>query len=217
MNLDFTVTKKRTLQFLAIAGIAVYLASCSFYSTEWPSVKDEKDRKKAPEFVLKDASGQDVKLSDYHGKVVLLNFWATWCGPCEVEIPWFIDFQREYKDRDFAVLGVSLDEDGWKSVRPFVANEKVNYRVMVTTEQVDQLYGGVDSLPTTFIIDREGRVASSHVGLASKNTYRKEILTLLNDSHKTERGAVSSIKGPLAFATFGAAWVGPAVSPVASK
>jgi peroxiredoxin len=187
----------RLFQGLAIAGVAAYLASSTFYSEE-PSVKEEKDRRKAPEFVLKDSSGQDVKLSDYRGKVVLLNFWATWCGPCEVEIPWFIDFQREYKDRDFAVLGVSLDEDGWKSVRPFVAREKVNYRVMVTTEAVDQLYGGVDSLPTSFVIDREGRVASSHVGLASKNTYRQEILTLLNNSGKAVRGAVSAQSGPFA-------------------
>ncbi len=187
------VFNKRVVQFLAIAGIAAYLASCSFYEAEWPSVKDEKDRKKAPEFVLKDANGDLAKLSDYRGKVVLLNFWATWCGPCEIEIPWFIEFQRQYKDRDFAVLGVSLDEDGWKSVLPFVAREKLNYRVMVTTEQVDQLYGGVDSLPTTFIIDREGRVASSHVGLAGKNTYRQEILTLLGSA---KPGSPNNEKSP---------------------
>jgi len=186
---------KRTLQYLAIAAIAGYLAACSFYSAEWPSIKEEKDRKKAPEFVLKDANGQDVKLSDYRGKVVLLNFWATWCGPCEVEIPWFIDFQREYKDRDFAVLGLSLDDDGWTSVRPFLAREKLNYRVMVTSEEVDQLYGGVNSLPTTFVLDREGRVATSHVGLISKNTYRQEILTLLG-SPKNENPPVSSNRPP---------------------
>jgi peroxiredoxin len=183
MKRNFT---KRALQLLAIAGIAAYLASCSFYEAEWPAVKDEKDRKKAPDFALKDANGNVAKLSDYRGKVVLLNFWATWCGPCEIEIPWFVEFQQQYKDRDFAVLGVSLDEDGWKSVKPFMAREKLNYRVMVTSEEVDQLYGGVESLPTTFVIDREGRVASSHVGLAGKNTYRKEILKLLESpKHET--------------------------------
>ena len=170
------VSRTRALQVLAVAGIAAYLASCTFYEAEAPSLKAEKERKKAPEFALKDANGETAKLSDYRGKVVLLNFWATWCGPCEVEIPWFIDFQREYKDRDFAVLGVSLDDDGWKSVKPFVAHEKVNYRVMVTTEEVDQMYGGVEALPTTFMIDREGRIARTHVGLSSKNTYRQEIL-----------------------------------------
>ena len=78
------------------------------------------DHKIAPDFTLNDASGQPVKLSDFRGKVVLLNFWATWCPPCKVEIPWFAEFQQTYKNRDFVVLGVSLDEDGWKSVQPFL-------------------------------------------------------------------------------------------------
>ena len=150
-------------------------------------------RKPAPNFTLVDSNGAKVTLASLKGKVVLLNFWATWCGPCQIEIPWFIEFQRQYKDRDFAVLGVSLDEDGWKSVLPFVAREKLNYRVMVTNEEVDQMYGGVDSLPTTFIIDREGRVASSHVGLAGKNTYRQEILTLLGSA---KPGSPNNEKSP---------------------
>ena len=189
------VSRTRALQVLAVAGIAAYLASCTFYEAEAPSLKAENERKKAPEFALKDANGETAKLSDYRGKVVLLNFWATWCGPCEVEIPWFIDFQREYKDRDFAVLGVSLDDDGWKSVKPFVAHEKVNYRVMVTTEEVDQMYGGVEALPTTFMIDREGRIARTHVGLSSKNTYRQEILKLL-ESPKNEKSPLVSSNLP---------------------
>jgi peroxiredoxin len=173
------ITKRRLFQVLAVAGIAAYLASCSFFEADWPAIKPEKDRKKAPEFALQDADGKTVKLSDYSGKVVLLNFWATWCGPCEIEIPWFIKFQQEYKDRDFVVLGVSADEDGWKSVKPFVAREKLNYPVVITSAMVNELYGGIRSLPTSFVIDREGRVASSHVGLVSMNTYRQEILTLL--------------------------------------
>ena len=78
-----------------------------------------------PDFALKDSTGQTVQLSDYHGKVVLLNFWATWCAPCKIEIPWFMEFQREYKDRNFAVLGVSMDEDGWDAVRPYMANHSI--------------------------------------------------------------------------------------------
>ena len=192
------MTKQRVFQIVGVAGIALYFAACSYYESDWPAIKAEKDRKAAPDFTLADADGKAVKLSDYRGKVVLLNFWATWCGPCEVEIPWFIQFQREYKDRDFAVLGVSEDEDGWKAVKPFVAREKINYRTMITTELVSQQYGGIDHLPTTFMIDREGRVASSHLGLVSMNTYRQEIQTLLGDSKNDKTPAVSLNRLPAA-------------------
>jgi len=143
-------------------------------------VRPEKDRKLAPNFSLQDATGKTVKLSEYRGKVVLLNFWATWCGPCKIEIPWFIDFQQQYKDRDFAVLGLSMDDDGWKSVKPYVEQKKINYRVMIATEELANLYGGVDSLPTTFMIDRAGRIAATHEGLVSKSEYETEIQDLLN-------------------------------------
>ena len=122
-----------------------------------------------------------MKLADYKGKVVLLNFWATWCGPCEVEIPWFVEFEQKYKDRDFAVLGVSFDDDGWISVRPYMASHKINYRMVIGSDQMSQLYGGVDSLPTSFIIDRYGRIAVTHVGLVDKRDYQDEILKLLDD------------------------------------
>jgi cytochrome c biogenesis protein CcmG/thiol:disulfide interchange protein DsbE len=140
-----------------------------------------------------------VKLSDYKGKVVLLNFWATWCGPCKIEIPWFMDFQKTYKDRDFAVLGVSLDEDGWDSVKPYIEEHKMNYRVVIGNDQVSQLFGSIDSLPTTLVIDREGRIASMHIGLVAKNTYQKEIEQLLEaprDAPKT--GAVRAAGSELA-------------------
>ena len=133
----------------------------------------------APDFTLSDAAGKTVKLSDFKGKVVLLNFWATWCPPCRVEIPWFMEFQKVYGDRDFVVLGISLDADGWKSVKPFVDEQNVTYRMMIGNDDITALYGGVKSLPATLIIDRSGRIASSHAGLASKDAYRAEIEALL--------------------------------------
>jgi peroxiredoxin len=164
---------------LVIVAAAALLYGCSGPATVRASVKAEKDRKPAPNFTLTDASGKQVKLSDFKGKVVLLNFWATWCGPCKVEIPWFIEFQQTYKDRDFVVLGVSFDDDGWKSVRPYMEQKKINYRVMIGDDLTAQHFGGVESLPTTFLVDRSGRIASVHIGLVSKSDYKNEIETLL--------------------------------------
>ncbi len=137
-------------------------------------------RRAAPNFELRDADGRLVRLSDYRGKVVLLNFWATWCGPCAIEIPWFVEFERRHKDRGFAVLGISMDEDGWEAVRPFMSRVGMNYRVLMGSDDVARAYGGVDSLPTSFLIDREGQVVSVHVGLVSKSRYENELAELLS-------------------------------------
>jgi peroxiredoxin len=143
--------------------------------------KAESKRQQAPAFTLKDADGKTVSLKDYEGKVVLLNFWATWCGPCKLEIPWFVEFEQKYKDKGFSVVGVSMDEEGWNVIKPFLAEEKVNYRVLLGNDTVGTLYGGVDSLPTTFVIDREGRIAATHIGLVSKSDYQDEIVPLLEN------------------------------------
>ena len=163
---------------LALTGAAVGCSSPEA-SVKAAAVKPATQRKQAPEFALKDSNGTTVHLSDYKGKVVLLNFWATWCGPCKVEIPWFIEFEQNYKDRGFAVLGVSMDDDGWDAVKPYLQQRKVNYRVVLGNDQVAQNYGGIDSLPTTFVIDRDGRIASTHVGLVSRRDYDTEVQQLL--------------------------------------
>lgn len=173
---------RKFLAVLGLAGLLICVDGCGSRMNE-AHVREDKDRKNAPDFALKDVAGKPVKLSDYRGKVVVLNFWATWCGPCKVEIPWFIDFEKQYKDRDFAVVGVSMDDDGWKSVTPYVSDKKINYRVVMGTDEVTTLYGGVDSLPTTFIIDRSGKVASVHIGLVSKSTYQDEITKLLESPY----------------------------------
>ena len=140
--------------------------------------------RKAPDFTLKDASGKRVSLSDYKGKVVLLNFWATWCGPCKFEIPWFIEFEKQYQAQGFTVLGVSMDEDGWKAISPYLAEHHVNYPVVLGDESVSERYGGIDALPTTLVIARDGRVSAIHQGLPEKGRleYEKEIRDLLGAS-----------------------------------
>lgn len=167
-----------------LPAVCLLLAGCaSQISKGEPSSRGGRDataRKPAPDFELRDMNGKTIRLSGYRGQVVLLNFWATWCGPCKIEIPWFIEFQRTYKDRGFTVIGVSVDEDGWEAVRPFLASRQVNYPVLVSTVEVEQKYGGVEALPVSFLIDREGRIASTHVGLVTKKTYEDEIRRLLD-------------------------------------
>ncbi len=167
----------------AVLCLAMLGAACSSPALRTPegsSLKAAAKRRPAPDFTLKDVNGQNVKLSDFKGKVVLLNFWATWCGPCKIEIPWFMDFEQRFKDRGFAVVGVSMDDEGWEVVKPFLERLKVNYRVVIGTEEVSQAYGGVESLPTTLMIDRDGRIASVHVGLVSRKDYEREIQDLLD-------------------------------------
>jgi cytochrome c biogenesis protein CcmG/thiol:disulfide interchange protein DsbE len=168
-------------QWIAIAAVAVIMAvGCSTpESVRAQSLKPEKSRKAAPDFELKDANGKLVHLTDYKGKVVLVDFWATWCGPCRIEIPWFMEFERKHKDRGFAVLGISMDEDGWTAVKPFLEDLKVNYRVVIGDDKTADLYGGADALPSTFLIDREGKIAAVHIGLASKRDFEDGIEKLL--------------------------------------
>jgi peroxiredoxin len=181
---------------LHAAALSLMLWACSTPSSSAPdSVKPESQRRRAPDFALRDADGKLVRLSDYRGKVVLLNFWATWCGPCKLEIPWFIEFERQHKDKGFAVLGVSMDEDGWEVVKPFIRRLGVNYRILMGDDEVARLYGGVDALPTSFLIDRQGRVASVHVGLVSRRSYERDLAELLGDSPDGARRAVDSGDG----------------------
>ena len=143
------------------------------------NVKPDKERHDAPDFSLKDADGKVVHLSDYRGKVVLLDFWATWCGPCKIEIPWFMELQRKNKDRGFEVLGVAMDDEGWEVVKPFLSKLAVNYRVVMGNDTTAATYGGVDALPTTFLIDRTGKIAAVHIGLTSKKEFEDGVEQLL--------------------------------------
>ena len=132
----------------------------------------------APDFAREDAGGAIVRLSDYKGKVVLLDFWATWCGACKVEIPWFIEFSNRYKSKDLEVVGVAFDEEGWKTVRPFLQQHEVNYPVVIGDSEIGDLYD-VAALPKTLLIDRHGMVAQTHEGLVAKDVFEGQIRALL--------------------------------------
>jgi peroxiredoxin len=152
-------------------------------SAEAPAVRavlqSKNERKPAPGFTLADASGRAVKLEDYRGKVVLLDFWATWCGGCKEEIPWFSEFQRTYGARGLAVVGVSLDDGGWKIVKPFLARTDVPYQILLGDDATAQRYG-IQSMPDTFLIDRQGKIAAAYRGLVDKVDIEANIEAMLS-------------------------------------
>ena len=125
-------------------------------------------------------ASESFTLADYRGKVVLLNFWATWCPPCKAEMPWFEEFERKYGARGFAVIGIAMDDEGWTPVRPLIAAMGIHYRIALGNEALAKEYGGVESLPETFVIGRDGKVAARHTGLVSKQVYEDEIRRLLD-------------------------------------
>jgi thiol-disulfide isomerase/thioredoxin len=131
-------------------------------------------------FALKDLNGGDVRLSSFKGKVILLDFWATWCGPCKLEIPWFIEFQQKYRARGFTVVGISSD-DTLEKLRPFVDEYKMSYPVLqgLGRDDVHDAFGPVYGLPTTLLISRDGRICRTHMGLVTKGQFEKEIVGLL--------------------------------------
>lgn len=131
----------------------------------------------APDFTLTDVNGDQVSLSDFSGKVIVLNFWATWCGPCRMEIPDFVDLQNKYED-DLVIIGVSLDKDGPRAVEPFVKEYKINYPIIYGSGQVVQDYGGIRGIPTTFIIDRDFNIQRKYVGYRDRSIFENDILTL---------------------------------------
>jgi len=128
----------------------------------------------APGFSLQDLNGQPLDLANYRGKVVLLDFWATWCTPCRGEIPHFVEFQDKYREQGLQVIGISMD-DGPKPVREFYQQFKMNYPVALGNEKVAQAYGGILGLPITFLISRDGRVAAKYVGEVQMPTLEQAI------------------------------------------
>jgi thiol-disulfide isomerase/thioredoxin len=131
-------------------------------------------------FTLKDVDGKDVKLASLKGKVVLLDFWATWCGPCKIEIPWFIEFQNKYGKDGLQVVGVSVDDTQAK-LKPYVTQMKMNYLVLqgLDHDDIQDAYGPLFGIPVTVVISRDGKICAKHTGLSSKDGFEKEIKSLL--------------------------------------
>jgi len=143
------------------------------------SLQSPRERKPAPEFGLKDSSGKVISVKDYRGKVLVLDFWATWCHGCKLEIPWFSEFQPKYAGNGLEVVGVSLDNEGWTVVRPFISSTKIPYRIVLGDDAIAKKYG-IENMPDTFLIDREGRIAAAYTGLVDRKDVEANIQQLLS-------------------------------------
>jgi thiol-disulfide isomerase/thioredoxin len=175
---------KAAMRNLPSLGIAILFAG-AFFALALTSLRplfrspasNALTSSKAPAWELKDPDGKLVKSSDFEGKVVILDFWATWCPPCKAEIPGFIELQKEYGEKGLVVVGVSLDEQGPSVVKQFMDQFGINYPVVMGNTNIMEDFGG-KAIPTTFVIDRSGKIVAKHVGFASKQTFEKEITPL---------------------------------------
>ena len=135
--------------------------------------------KKAPNFTLKTGDGTTIELSKLKGKTVVVNFWATWCGPCRAEIPGFLDVYARYKAKGLEIVGISLDQGGWDDVKPFVKKLNISYPVVLGNDRIARLYGNIEAIPTTFIIDKNGTIVDQHVGYMKAEDFENKIKGLL--------------------------------------
>ena len=171
--------RKAALIIVAIAlVIGIYKVGRSGSGPSKPRGPSSVVHLAAPDFLLQDLDGKPLDLATYRGKVVLLDFWATWCTPCRGEIPHFVELQDKYRDQGLRVIGISMD-DGVKPVRGFYRQFKMNYPVGLGNEKVAEVYGGVLGLPITFLVGRDGRVAAKYVGEVQMSTLEQRIESLL--------------------------------------
>jgi thiol-disulfide isomerase/thioredoxin len=145
----------------------------------------------APDFSLESLDGKTLRLSDFRGKAVLLNFWATWCAPCKIEMPWFIDLQKQYASQGLQIVGVAMDDASKEDIAKFAKDMGVNYPILIGKESVGQEYGGVDGLPESFLIARDGHIVDRIIGLRGKAEIENSIKKALDAAPGSSQASAS--------------------------
>jgi peroxiredoxin len=174
IRMDLAMIKFFARTFLV--GTLVILSLCGCGSQEDQS---RLASRAAPDFALKDLNGDVCRLADHRGKVVLLNFFTTWCGPCRQEIPDFVQLHERFKDKGLEVIGVSLDQEGEAVLRPFIERYRIRYPIVLGTSKMVLDYGGIKGIPTTFLIDRHGTVSNYFAGLLPGYVIEESVKKLL--------------------------------------
>ena len=152
----------------------------------------------APDFTLESLDGKNLSLSDLRGKAVLLNFWATWCGPCKIETPWLVELQNQYGSQGLQVVGIAMDDSGKDDIAKFAKDMGMNYPVLLGQEAVGDAYGGVPALPETFFIGRDGKIVDKIIGLKGKgeieDSIKKALDTQVNTATASPTAALQAQK-----------------------
>ncbi len=184
--------KRNPLVILVVAVVVALMLFAGFHlarrSGSGPAAGSlDANGKMAPDFALQSVDGNTVHLSDFRGKAVLLNFWATWCSPCKIEMPWFVELQKQYGPEGLQVVGVAMDDASKEDIAKFAKDMGVNYPILIGKESVGDAYGGVQFLPTTYFIGRDGKVVGHEFGLKSRSEFEDNIKKALSQGQVQAR------------------------------
>lgn len=178
------------IKLLIAGGVAAGIAATVMISSEndafQPSAgrieEKEGEPRFAPEWELPDTEGRAIKFSDFVGQVVIVDFWATWCAPCRLEIPELIKLQSAYRDHGFTIVGISLDQPGNPAIKEYMAEVGVNYPIVMGNAEVLEAFGDVDGVPTSYVIDRSGKVVAKYLGYTERDVFEREIEMIIGSS-----------------------------------
>jgi thiol-disulfide isomerase/thioredoxin len=189
--------KRNPVALLVVAVVAAVMLFFGFHmarrsgtSTSFALTKSAP----APDFTLQSLDGKNMSLSDLRGKAVLLNFWATWCGPCKIEMPWFIELQKQYGAQGLQIVGVAMDDSSKEDIAKFANDMGVNYPVLLGKEAVGDAYGGVPALPETFFIGRDGKIVDKIIGLKGRAEIEDSLKKALNTQAVSSQAAAAPLQ-----------------------